>query len=1040
MAAVIRWVWVLWMVFGSAAATAAPPQELLYFVAREQLRRVDIDTLDDPPPLEDTLIGSTGDDAHAVPGPAGGGNVNGTPCVLPGDRLVMGEDAGQTAIPAGWGVFEADGKMIGKLVTTAFDFPEPAGCAVDSEGRLFTVEVGEESFGGGNGQLILWFPPYEGFPGPDPYPNASYSTNYCKLAIDIGTATNVAVDESGRLLVTSPQSGNVYRYAGTLPTAPDAAGGCGRIDATGAPLVDAGRLTRTTFIHSPKVGTPSGLARAPNGGWFVGDVLFGRIAEFDAGGVFLRHVMDSGPVTQLPTRYGNPQSIAVDSQGTLYYADLALEGTIFTPETGSDGKVWRVRFDATGAPQPPEIIVSNLGFPDGVVVRPGNLESAEWRTLGRTPERIYFNPDEATITAANVSRLVRRWEFPTTAIVTSSPSVATIDLPGEGRTPFAIFQDWNGVVYAVRIADGSQAWSFQADAQPGAGYPGAASATIETIGGADRVFIAHGQTMYALDATTGAELWRFAAGTGCRNAAGDPPGFCGFQGERNQIESTPAIVADTVVFGMDVNDREVGKGGIFGVDVANGHLRWFFDLESGVTCRTDAGDAITRFDGYHNAAELGLPADFFATRAGCNFDRTPTGCGNVWSSPAVDLARGLLFTVSSNCDTDDDPNTSKPGPSMPPYDEAIFALDFAGNAVWRWRPREVDPLDLAFGAVPNLFSIEVGGETIDVLGVGGKDGTYYVLDRDGVNESNGVAWNDADPSQLPYWRTKVVPGGAIGGVIASAAADAQRRRIYFSTAPGLAVASPQRPTMHALDMDTGAIVWDNGAATGIRNDASYAPTTAIPGVAFTGSIFAPQLRGWDTDTGALPYAGFVSDVLLTNAIASAATVVDGTVLVGTGIGARSGDPHDVGDSVSREPRSLVALCVPGTRGCGACQNGIDDDRDNVADWPEDPGCSSAADDSEKSADFACDDGLDNDGDGEIDMIDAGCPFPNATVESTQCDDGLDNNADGNVDIDDPNCSRAWPYWEATPPFCGIGAELAIVLPLLARWRRRSLRA
>jgi hypothetical protein len=240
-------------------------------------------------------------------------------------------------------------------------------------------------------------------------------------------------------------------------------------------------------------------------------------------------------------------------------------------------------------------------------------------------------------------------------------------------------------------------------------------------------------------------------------------------------------------------------------------------------------------------------------------------------------------------------------------------------------------------------------------------------------------------------------------------------------------------------MDSGAIVWDNGSAAGLENDASYAPTTAIPGVAFTGSVFAPQLRAWDADSGALLHAGLVSDVLLSNAIASAATVVDGTLIVGTGIGARSGDPHDLGDPVSREPRAVVALCVPGTRGCGACQNGIDDDRDNAADWPADPGCASPDDDTEKSAAIACDDGVDNDGDGEIDMIDAGCPFPAAPVEATQCDDGLDNNGGSGVDFDDANCSRAWPYWER-PPRCGIGAELALVFPLLRLWRRQAERA
>ena len=260
--------------------------------------------------------------------------------------------------------------------------------------------------------------------------------------------------------------------------------------------------------------------------------------------------------------------------------------------------------------------------------------------------------------------------------------------------------------------------------------------------------------------------------------------------------------------------------------------------------------------------------------------------------------------------------------------------------------------------------------------MGGKDGTYYVIDRDGVNEVNGVAWNDADPKQLPYWKTQVVPGGDIGGIIASAAVDEERRRIFFSTAPGLDVFHPQRPTVHALDMDTGAVVWNNGTS-GAFSDASYAPTSAIPGVVFTGAVLSTSLRLWNADDGALLYNKIIASPAVANAIAGAATVVDGTVLVPTGIGTRSGDPHDLGDSISREPRSLVALCVPGTRGCGACQNGIDDDRDNLADWPDDPGCASPEDDSEKSDAIACDDGIDNDGDGKIDMIDAGCPFPAA---------------------------------------------------------------
>jgi outer membrane protein assembly factor BamB len=1041
----VGFVSLLWLA-GPARAVDIDTGQLLYGTEGNRLRRYDLDTIDAGPLRQDVLIRNATEGETGAAG-ADGRDVNGLVCQLPNGHLVMGEDTGQPAVRPGYGIFDAAGNQVGKLSPTGFlPQSEPFGCAVDEAGRLFTTEIGDPF--ASNGQLILWFPPYEVFPGaPGTYPNGDFSTNYCKLDIAIGAASGVALDGEGGILVASPRNGRVWRFTGSLPTGPDAAGGCGRTDSTGAPLVDDGRITRTSFIQHGSVVTPSGIARGPNGNWFVSSVLTSRIAEFSPTGAFVRSIMSppEGNVTELPASTGHPQSLAFDAQGRLYYADLNLIGSLLFPDTGPNGTVRRIVFDAAGNPQPPEIVRRGLAFPDGVAIVPGNLEPAEWRTLGGSYQRSYFNPGESILGAGNVAGLVKRWVYPVTAIVTGSPVVATVELPGEGRTPLVIAQDWNGIVHAVRLADGSAVWTFQADEQPGAGYPGAASATVETVDGADRVFIGHGQGLYALDAATGAELWRFYAGTGCRDAQGAPPGLCGLDGERNQIESTPAIVNDTVVFGMDVNDREGGKGGVYGLDVRSGRLRWFFDLESGQTCRPLASDAITRYDGYHSAAELGLPADFFATRPGCGADRTPTGCGNVWSSPAVDFERQRLYTVSSNCDTDDDPATLKPGPVMPPYDEAIFALDFDGNAVWRWRPREVDNDDLAFGAVPNLFAIDDGAGPIDVLGVGGKDGTYYVLDRDGVNERSGVAWDDADPSQLPYWRTQVVPGGDIGGIIASASADEGARRIYFSTAYGLADSNlppnnaPQRPTMHALDMDTGAVVWNNLGKGGLDHDASYAPTTAVPGLVVTGTVIAPILRFWNAATGAFLRRFFVADLDLVNptAVASGSAIVDGTLVVGHGIGTRE-DPHDYSYQLSRVPRDLVALCVPGTRGCGECQNGVDDDDDGRVDAAEDPGCDDAGDPSERRASFPCDNGLDDDGDGSVDADDPGCPQPDALPEDPQCDNGIDEDGDGRTDWLDPDCQASWPYWEATPS-CGAGAELALVLGLLAA-RYRSLRS
>jgi hypothetical protein len=230
--------------------------------------------------------------------------------------------------------------------------------------------------------------------------------------------------------------------------------------------------------------------------------------------------------------------------------------------------------------------------------------------------------------------------------------------------------------------------------------------------------------------------------------------------------------------------------------------------------------------------------------------------------------------------------------------------------VWRWRPREIDNADLAFGAVPNLFTAVIAGREREVVGVGNKDGTYYLLDRDGVNEVTDVAWTDADPSQLPYWRTQVVPGGSAGGVIATAAVDDVADRIYFSTAPGTfsLLGNPQRPTVHALDAGTGAVLWQNTAEP--TADASFAPASAIPGVVFVGSATSGTLRSYDAANGAR-----LGGIGVGFALAAAPAVVEGTVLVGAGTGSRSSNPSSPGEIASRTPQNVTALCVPGTPAC-----------------------------------------------------------------------------------------------------------------------------
>ena len=93
----------------------------------------------------------------------------------------------------------------------------------------------------------------------------------------------------------------------------------------------------------------------------------------------------------------------------------------------------------------------------------------------------------------------------------------------------------------------------------------------------------------------------------------------------------------------------------------------------------------------------------------------------------------------------------------------------------------------------------------------------------------------------------------------------------------------------------------------------------------------------------------------------------------------------------------------------------------------------------------CADGVDNDGDGLVDHpADPGCASASSDLENPKCDDDLDNDGDGTMDWNggpggvppDPHCTQPWRRREVA---CGLGFELALLIPPLALWRRRRQR-
>jgi hypothetical protein len=139
----------------------------------------------------------------------------------------------------------------------------------------------------------------------------------------------------------------------------------------------------------------------------------------------------------------------------------------------------------------------------------------------------------------------------------------------------------------------------------------------------------------------------------------------------------------------------------------------------------------------------------------------------------------------------------------------------------------------------------------------------------------------------------------------------------------------------------------------------------------------------------------------------------------------------------------VAVLAVGDADCTteACNDNIDEDNDGYDGYPGDPGCTSSSDVSENDFGLACDDGIDNDLDDSADFRqaisdpddpdadesgrDAECESPtDPSEEIDECSDDLDNDEDGLTDHPfDPGCSSEGDASEHSPALeCDDGLD------------------
>jgi hypothetical protein len=258
----------------------------------------------------------------------------------------------------------------------------------------------------------------------------------------------------------------------------------------------------------------------------------------------------------------------------------------------------------------------------------------------------------SSLSASNVATLRPAWYYGTAGTVTASPAVVN-GVVYDG--------DSSGIFYAVNQATGTLDWSDSLTASAGGCFIDqplqrdqhnatagngviAGSPAVQTVNGVPTVYVPGAGALFALNATTGACLWAQDV---------DPAS------PTNTVETESSPVLDLsvnppeVIIGDDENSNSrIAVTGIQAFNAVTGALLWRYQPER---------DAVL----YPSEFASGSPAiaglsatglqDYYALSCGdgtTNPDCTPTtianiapnqalygdGCGDVWSSPALDTS------------------------------------------------------------------------------------------------------------------------------------------------------------------------------------------------------------------------------------------------------------------------------------------------------------------------------------------------------------------------------------------------------------------
>lgn len=402
----------------------------------------------------------------------------------------------------------------------------------------------------------------------------------------------------------------------------------------------------------------------------------------------------------------------------------------------------------------------------------------DWPTYNATPDGWRLNRGEDALGKANAARLVETWRFPAKGSPQTIGAVHATPVVADGCVYFGTV---NEPTFYALAPDGSLKWSFPLpkrsvagldidrsgkgkDAEQMAGVLGSALVTDDTVYFADL-----GGFLFARDRATGGERW-----TVDTRAAGFPDAH-----PLNGTFASPILVGDKIVFAGGAFEQWsahlpsyracTGRGYVVAVEPRTGRVAWKYDVGP--------------------RPEPLVPPVVIEDAWGKHTFHFGPSTSTVWSTPSYDAE---TQTIYFGTDTNNSPR--RPTAADPRLDTkhacAVVAVDARTGAekwvtqinpwdVWHRGMRAYDPaagryLDQSIGDTPKVYAIAGEGRPVKVVGVGCKNGGYYVLRADtGERLANTPVYTGKPSYPLeptPDPRMLALPG-PLGGLQTGCATD-----------------------------------------------------------------------------------------------------------------------------------------------------------------------------------------------------------------------------------------------------------------------------